>query len=184
MKLIARYLVLVLVLLAAVPAYAKEWTIDYKNSKLTFTGTQTGQPFTGAFSAYVAKIDFDPKKPEEGKIEVQIDMRTAKTGDAQRDDALPQPEWFDSKNIQYAEFASSAIKGVSDRMFDMTGYLKIKHTTKEVRIPFSLEKVNDGLRAKGQLTINRGDFGVGTGEWASDKFVGQPVTIALDIMAY
>ncbi len=177
-------LALLMLLAFAGQAEAKLWTIDYKNSILGFSGTQTGQPFTGTFKNFVAKIDFDPRKPESGKIEVQIDMRTAVTGDAQRDSSLPSPEWFDSKNIQYAEFISTEIKGISERAFEMRGMLKMKMTTKEVVIPFTLDKLNDGMRATGQLVVDRSDYQIGTGEWASDQWVGKPVTIRIDLMAY
>lgn len=177
-------LAMLMLLVCAGQADAKLWTIDYKNSTLGFSGTQTGQAFNGTFKNFVAQVDFDPRKPEAGKIEVQIDMRTATTGDVQRDSSLPSPEWFDSKNIQYAEFTSTEIKGISERAFEMRGMLKMKMTTKEVVIPFTLDKLNDGMHAVGQLVVDRSDYQIGTGEWASDQWVGKPVTIRIDLMAY
>ncbi len=165
-------------------AQAKIWTVDYKQSKLIFTGTQSGKPFTGNFKNFVARIDFDHTKPEQGKIEVQIDMRSAFTGDTQKDTSLPNVEWFDSKNITNAEFVSTEISETGDHTYLMKGLLKLKMTTKEISVPFTLARVRDGTHVLGEFTLSRKDFDVGTGEWASDEWVGYPVKVNIDLMAY
>lgn len=158
--------------------------VDYSKSSLTFTGKMSGKEFTGHFTGYIAKVDFDLRKPENSKIEVQIDMRTAKTGDMEKDAALPNPEWFDSKNIPSAQFLSTEIKKVNDGDFLASGLFKLKLSTNTISIPFHLAREDDAYRATGQFTINRKDYGVGTGEWDSEQYVAYPVTVSFSLLAH
>ena len=55
--------VAMLLALSAGVAQAKVWKIDYVASRLSFSGTQTGNPFTGSFGAYEAKVISIPRCP-------------------------------------------------------------------------------------------------------------------------
>ena len=62
--------------------------------------------------------------------------------------------------------------------------------TKDVLLPFTLAIGDDPgtpgrllATAKGELTISRLAYGVGQGEWASTKTVGDQVVIAFEIRA-
>ncbi len=68
---------------------------------------QVGAPFTGRFERFQAKIDFDPAKPEAGHADVLIDLASARTGDVQRDEALPQKDWFAVKGANQARFEAA-----------------------------------------------------------------------------
>ena len=81
---------------APLAAQAADWTVDPAKSRIGFSGTQVGAPFKGRFTRYDARIDFDPAKPEAGKAVVLIDLTSAETGDKQRDEALPQADWFNT----------------------------------------------------------------------------------------
>lgn len=186
-----KYLLLALsFVLFANMAEAKVWKINYPASKLSFTGTQTKAPFTGTFGAYEAMIDMDPALPAQAKIDVTIDMASAKTGDAQRDQALPGADWFDVKTFPKATFHVTKLtetKGPdatqTARHFTAEAELTIKGVKKTVQLPFTLEPYMQGMRAKGEVTVDRTQYNVGMGEWASDVYVGKPVTISLDIVA-
>ncbi len=84
-----------LVLVSTDPARAANWVVDAAHSRLGFSGVQVGAPFKGEFRKYDAKISFDPEHPESAHLVVNIDMASVRTGDAQRDEALPQADWFD-----------------------------------------------------------------------------------------
>jgi polyisoprenoid-binding protein YceI len=66
-----------------------------------FSGVQVGIPFSGRFEA---KLEFDTAEPEAGHATVLIDLGRARTGDVQRDEALPQKDWFDVKGASQARF--------------------------------------------------------------------------------
>ncbi|WP_297371323.1 YceI family protein, partial [Acidocella sp.] len=87
-------LLLPALLLAASPAAAASWSMAPAQSTLSFTGTETGAAFTGSFSSWQAAISYDPAHPQAAKVQITIDLASAKTGDPQRDEALPGSDWF------------------------------------------------------------------------------------------
>ena len=55
--------------------------------------------------------------------------------------------------------------------------------TQQVSLPFTLTIDGNRAHAVGELVINRIDFGVGQGQWASDNPVSYDVAITVDIVA-
>lgn len=164
-------------------ASALVWDIHYPSSKLSFEGEMTGTPFTGNFSVWQATVQFDPKKPDDTRVEVNIDVRTAKTGDKDKDEALPGKDWFNSNSIPFAQFVGSKVRKLSDKKFELTGLLTMKDITHEVTLPFSMEDERDAQRIKGEVVINRQDYGIGTGQWANEAYVKNAVKIKIDLLA-
>jgi len=74
------------------PATAADWLIDAGHSRLGFTGSQGGSPFSGAFARWHGDISFDPPHPEAGHASITIETASAATGDSDKDQLLPQPE--------------------------------------------------------------------------------------------
>ena len=168
---------------AAFPSHAFVWDIYYPSSKLIFEGNATGTPFTGTFSVFQAAVDFDPKKPDNARIEVNIDVRSAKTGDKEKDDYLSAKEWFDSGAIPFAQLIGTKVRKLSDKKFELTGLLTIKEVTQEIVLPFSMEDERDAQRIKGQVTINRLNYHIGSGSYANEAYVKKEVTIKIDLLA-
>ncbi|MBY0428969.1 MAG: YceI family protein [Alphaproteobacteria bacterium] len=164
-------------------SHAAQWDIYYPSSKLTFEGNATGAPFTGTFSVFQAAVDFDPKKPDNTHVEVNIDVRSAKTGEKDKDEALPGKDWFNANAIPFAQLIGTKVRKLSDKKFELTGLLTIKDITHEIVLPFSMEDERDAQRIKGQVTINRLDYGIGSGSFANENYVKKDVTIKIDLLA-
>ena len=60
-------------------------------STLGFSGKFQGQQFDGTFGKFDAAISYDPANLATSKFDVTVDTSTAKTGDNDRDGALPGP---------------------------------------------------------------------------------------------
>lgn len=179
-----RHLCLAAVLsVAALPASAAEWAVDPAKSTLTFSGIQVGAPFTGRFERFEAKIAFDPATPEAGHAVVLIDLASARTGDVQRDEALPQKDWFDVKSANQARFEATrfADKGHGD--YEAIGTLTIRGTSRPLALPFHLTLAEGRARATGHVGLVRTEFGVGQGPWASGQWVGLDVGVDIDLVA-
>jgi len=180
---IVSYLFLIIGLTTSLPAAAKPWAIDYTQSHLGFTGQQSGASFTGGFKHFEATIDFDPAKPESGKITADIDITSITAGDAERDAYLPQSNWFDTKKFPKAAFASTAIRAAAPNCFEASGTLTIKGLAKPVTLPFCLTSEGEHSRATGKLTLQRNDYQIGLGQWSSTDLVAKDVTVTVDIVA-
>lgn len=166
---------------AALPEGA--WRVDYAESRLGFTATQTGKSFDGVFEKYDAEIVFDPSDLSTASIDVAVDMTSATTGDKQRDAALPGSDWFKAKDFPSARFQSSNVEEAGQGAYVAHGSLTIRDATKNVDLPFTLAIDGDKAKANGELMLLRTDYGVGQGEFATDEWVGLEVKVTVEIVA-
>lgn len=182
-----RYLALpvALMLLITSPAQAaKEWIIDYSKSSLGFAGMQSGKEFTGKFDSFNARVEFDPAQPDPSRIEVTINMQSARTGDPQKDGALPGEDWFDSKVHKQASFFGVRVRSKVPQFYVVEGKLTLKDVTRDVVLPFSIVPEGNEYRIQGETTINRLDYNIGEGEWVDNDLVGKEVKIKIDLLAH
>jgi polyisoprenoid-binding protein YceI len=168
---------------AASPAQAANWTVDPAKSHLNFSGVQTGAPFQGRFDKWTAEIMFDPAHPEAAYVKVTIDLASARTGDTQRDTALPQPDWFDVKDFPQATFEATGFVAHGGDAFETPGKLTIRDMSKVIVLPFTLAVTGNSANAKGHITLMRTNFGVGQGEWSSNEWVAFEVGVDFDLVA-
>lgn len=167
----------------AADAHARDWRMNPQKSQIAFEGELAGEKFLGKFRRFDADIRFDPAQPDKAAIVVTIDMASAKIGDAQKDAALPRGEWFDVKSHATARWASAGVREISAGRYAAPGVLALKGVSKPVPITFTL-KIEDGkARAVGEALVNRSEFGVGSGSFATDEWVAFPVRVMFEIEA-
>ena len=107
-------------------AHAASWTIDKAKSTLGFTASQSGTPFTGRFKTWDATIDFDPANPGAAHIVATIDVASATTGDAQKDEAMPQEDWFAADKFAKATFEATGFTAKGGDAYETTGKLTLR----------------------------------------------------------
>jgi polyisoprenoid-binding protein YceI len=178
-----RSILLVALSLLGPPALAADWTVDLPKSHLGFSGVQNGAPFQGSFGKWTAEIAFDPAHPEAGHAKVTIDLASARTGDTQRDGALPQAEWFDVKAFPQASFEATGFVAKGGDAYEAPGKLTIRGIGKDVVLPFTLAVTGDKAAAKGHLSLVRTGFGIGQGVWATGEWVALDVGVDVDLVA-
>jgi len=164
-------------------AAAGTWIVDKATSWVGFTGTQTGKEFRGRFLAYDAAIELDPNNLAAAKIEVEIDMTSAKTGDKQRDDALPGKDWFAAAAFPKAHFRSRDVFATGSGTYEARGSLTIREVTRDLALPFRLSIDGNRASADGMVVLVRTDYGVGQGEFATGEWVGLDVKVSFHIEA-
>ena len=176
-------MVCVFCLLWSMHINAHEWTVKHDNTHLEFSGLQNGKPFRGYFERFTADIVFDPNNVQESHVEVVIDMKSAKTGDQLRDSALQQDTWLYTAKYPYAYFVSEVFRRLSHDHYETMAVLTIRGQSQTVFLPFDLSITGDHARMSGMLTINRTDFGIGQGFWASGEIVSLPIRITVHLDA-
>jgi len=82
-------------------------------------------------------------------------LASARTGDTQRDTALPQADWFDVKHFPQATFEAAGFTPKGDGAYEAAGKLTIRGVTKDAVLPFTLAITGDGATAKGHLGLVR-----------------------------
>ncbi|WP_297297460.1 YceI family protein [uncultured Methylovirgula sp.] len=182
-KIFAAMFVATLAMARASAADAPNWTVDLAKSKLGFSGTQTGEPFTGSFTRYDARIAFDPAHLEASHLTVTVDLASATTGDTQRDTALPGDDWFDIAHFPQASFVSDTVRKKPDGTYQATGRLTLRGITHPLTLPFTLDIKGGSAHAKGHAALIRTAFGIGQGQWATGDYVALEVGVDIDLVA-
>jgi polyisoprenoid-binding protein YceI len=170
----------------AAPAFAApapRWSVDTAASRVGFIGSMNGQAFNGAFRRWDSRIAFDPKNLVGSSVVVVIDMASAVTGDASRDEALPTADWFSTALFPRATFTASSFKNLGGDRYQAFGYLTIRGIRRPVVLPFHLVIANGAAKMHGAITIDRRLFGVGQAQWATGDAVATAVQVNIAINA-
>ena len=146
-------------------------------SELNFTRRQMGVPVDGKFKRFDASLNFDPRKPEVGRIGLTIDLASVSLGGPEVEAELAKAAWFDSKKQAQASFQSSAIKAVGAGRFDVSGRLTIKGQTRDIVVPITLAQAGAVSTASGSFVIKRLEFKIGEGEWSDISVVANEVQV-------
>lgn len=166
---------------------AGNWTVNKSASTVGFVGTQKGSEFSGQFTDYAASITFDPENLESANVIVIVNMASAKSGDAERDGALPGAEWFAVGLYPSAKFESSDITKIANEpngaRYMAKGQLTIKDTTLPVQLPFSLSITGNTATMSGNLELDRTAYQVGTGTWSKGEWVEKKVKVNVQVKA-
>jgi polyisoprenoid-binding protein YceI len=176
-----RYLLVLVLVCGSVALAATKWTVQPKESKLTFVGNQAGAEFQGAFDRFTADIKFDPQDLAGSRFDVKIDMTSVNTRDSERDDTIKSDDLFAVKQYPSAHYVADhfAAKGTS---YTATGKLTIRNVTRDVPIAFTFEKKDGSAWLKGSAQIKRLDFGVGQGDWKDTEQVGNDVKVNFTLL--
>jgi polyisoprenoid-binding protein YceI len=167
---------------ALAPA-APIWTVDKAASRLTFRGAAAGQTFDGVFKKWDAQIAFDAKNLRASHAAVTVDLASVVTGDPTRDQMLPTPDWFSIARFPKATFVTTAITQTGPDRFQAVGELKIRGVGRRVVMPFTLTIARDVATMAGTAVVDRTQFGVGQGQFASTDTVAAPVSVSVRLTA-
>jgi polyisoprenoid-binding protein YceI len=166
-----------LLLAAASHATAADWRMDVVGSRLEFAATFEKAPAPGVFKEFDTRLAFDPDKPAGGKLDVTIKTASADMANADINKAIAGPEWFDFGRYPQATFRASEIRRVAAGRYLAKGILTLKGAQRPVEVPFTWNAAADSAAMEGELTVQRRDFDIGTGEWAAASVIGPDVKI-------
>ena len=164
-------------------APAPAWTVDKGASKVAFSSSFDGGPFTGSFRRWDAAIRFDPANLAGSSAVVTFDMTSAVTGDASRDGALPQDDWFAAGKFPRATFTAKSFKALGGARYQAVGDLTIRGVTRPLVLPFTLVITGGVAKMTASVALNRLAFGVGQGEWKATEVVPGAVTVNISLTA-
>lgn len=166
---------------------SEAWEVDYSKSTLKITGLQYGSFFEGSFGKFDAEIVFDPEKLEASSVIVTIDTGSFSTGNDDRDQQARSAEWFDTAQFPQAVFTAKSFErtGVNDYMAH--GTLKMHGIEQPIDMRFTLYlsrlKDNQDGEMSAEFGLKRSDFGIGSGEWADTKIIGDAVHVSVYVKA-
>lgn len=169
---------------AAVPpaaqTEARAWRMDPAGSRLTFTPRLAGGEFEGRFERFEATVHFDPADLAHSRLQVTVDLLSARTGDTDRDSALQGADFFATAQWPKAHFATSAIRALGGNRYEARGKLTLRDVTQDVSLPFRFDvdaPQGSSAQLSGATTVLRLPFGVGQGDWRSTEWLDDRVRV-------
>ena len=155
--------------------------VDNGNGNILFTATQSDVSVDGEFRKFTADVDFNPAKPDAGKVALAIDMASVTTGSSDADDLLKEPDFFDVKHFPRATFTSRTISPSGTARFQVRGDFSLKGRSAELIMQFTARPEAGGLRIEGSFPISRSAYRVGEGQWADTGTLADQVQIRFSL---
>ena len=158
-----------------------QWTVDHTKSSLVIEVTQNKAPVTGQFKEWQAKIDFDPTRLDEARVEARISLASLDLGGTSQQ--AISAGFLNAAEHPIATFASDRFVKTGESAYEAQGELDLSGVKKPFVLPFTLT-IEDGKATMGaQAILKRLDFGVGQKGFANEDTVGFEVKILISIEA-
>lgn len=166
--------------LVSAPAVAADY-VQGPGSTLTFASHYQGEVFSGRFARFTTTLRFDPRRPADARLDVQIPLASAGTANQDRDETLQGPDFFDSSRFPQARYVASGFRHLGGNEYAADGTLSLRGISKPVTLTFSW---TPGARPvlSGKASVKRLDFGVGGGDWADFELIPETVAISTKVM--
>ncbi|MAE84148.1 MAG: hypothetical protein CMB80_15500 [Flammeovirgaceae bacterium] len=182
---------IVLAILAQISsAQTNKWGYDDTHAKVGFAISHFGISETeGKFTKFDGMVLANKADFSDAEIEITIDVNSINTEEAQRDEHLKSPDFFDVAKYPTITFKSTSWKSAGKNKYKLKGDLTMHGVTKEVTLdatykgtvidPYGNTKA--GFKLSGIL--DRTDFGL---EWngvlaAGGVLVGNEVDLDINI---
>ncbi|WJS85514.1 cytochrome b/b6 domain-containing protein [Paracoccus sp. TOH] len=155
-----------------------DWVVE--QGKLEIEVTQAGNAVTGQFGQWQADIAYNPET-QTGRVTVDVDIASLTLGAVS--DAAKGPDFLNAAAHPAARFEAEILPPPAEGQPHVAqGRLAIAGQTVEADLPFALTLQGDVAQAKGQMRVDRRDFGIGAG-YADESTVGFGVEIGFELTA-
>lgn len=189
------FIILVLIMFyqqkSAYDIEVKKFTIDPGHTFVTFEVKRFDMlDVVSTFRDVTGTITMYPDNLSETKTDIIIKTSSLESGNQQRDNAVKSPNFLHTAEFPVITFISKSLKP-SGNNWIAEGKLTIRGVTKNVLLPVAItgpRKDPTGLIAvaiKGELTINRLDYGVSFDRKlpGGESFIGNDVKIEINALA-
>lgn len=173
-------------------AEAEKWEIDKAHSNVYFDVRHTYATVRGQFDEFSGSLYFDPGNLAASRVAFDIRTKSINTRIPQRDNHLRSEEFFAANEYPSMTFQSTGVKHKEGNQYTLEGNLTIKGKTKKVALPLTYFGTRENPLKKGQMvagfetrfSIDRLDYGVGTGKYFDMGVIGNRVDIliALEVL--
>lgn len=168
---------------------ATMWKVDKAHTSVNFSVNHFFSAVTGKFTSFEGNINFDPANLQGSSVNFTIPVKSVNTDDSKRDKHLQSADFFDAKSYPNITFVLTRFEKKSDKDYVAYGKLTIRNVSKDIALPFKITGEMEHPMMKGTIIlglastikINRNDYGVGTGSWATTMVVGDNVDININM---
>jgi polyisoprenoid-binding protein YceI len=170
---------------------AGTYTIDPTHTSVEFIGRHLMiTKVRGRLPDVSGTITIDDE-PTRSHVEVEIQVATLDTGDAQRDDSLRSVDFFDVEHYPTITFRSTQVEPGTSETWMVTGDLTVRGVTRPVTLEVDFDGANaspfgdERIAFSATTDVNREDWGL---TWnvaleTGGVLVGKKVRIELNVQA-
>ena len=160
---------------ASLPVCAEEcYTTEGAGGSVSYEVKQAGSPFRGKFHRFGGEVCLTAERVT--RMEVWLDPASVDSGLPEIDAALKDKDFFAVNQYPRIVYTSQSVDARGNAQL-AHGMLQMKGKRNDLDVPFSLQRASGRLVATGTLTLNRLDYGVGTGEWSNTKWLSGEVRV-------
>lgn len=164
-----------LLAVVALPAAGEEcYAVQSAAGRVSFELKQAGSSFRGVFRRFGGEFCITQGKVE--RIDVWLEPASVDTGLPEIDAALKEREFFSVGEHPRVTFAGRSVEARGDAQL-ARGTLQIKGKRREVDVAFRLRETGGEPVVSGSLTLDRIEYGIGTGEWSDTRWLGAEVRV-------
>ena len=116
---------LLALLLAATGASAADYRAE-AGSTLGFSASYQDEAFEGGFGKFTPAIRFDPADLAASRFDVRIDLSSAGTENADRDELLLGPDFFDASARPEARYVATRFRALGGNRYAADGQLSLR----------------------------------------------------------
>lgn len=154
---------------SALPTQAAEYKVDVEGAHafVQFKIKHLGYSWLlGEFNTFDGNFTYDSKKPNQAKINIEIDTKSLDSNHAERDKHLKGNDFLNVDKFPKANFKSKEIKFSDETNAIVTGDLTLKGVTKTISFPIS--KIGEGqdpwggyrVGFSGNTSLKLTDYGI------------------------
>jgi polyisoprenoid-binding protein YceI len=156
-------------------AYSDCRAVDPARAQVSFELEQAGAPFRGSFKRFGGAVCLADSRVT--RIDVWLDPASVDAGLPEIDAALKGDDFFAVARFPRATYSSESISSRAGEQV-ARGTLTMKGHGAPLDAPFRLQHEGRDVVLSGTLTLNRLDFGIGTGDWSNTKWLGAEVRVS------
>ena len=174
-------LVLCWLLAAVQSAQAGPWHSLAGSSRLEFVATWEGEPLEGRFRSFEVELEPGDAEAVIGGLRVRVDVTSLATAMPDVDEALREPDWFFFERYPEAVYSAREVRSLGGGRYQAEGTLTLKGVTQPLAVPFIWTRDETRGRLQGEVSLDRGAFRIGEGEWAAGDPIGLEVQVRFDL---
>ena len=169
----------------------ENWVIDKAHSNVYFDVRHIYAIVRGQFDDFSGMLQFNPDNLALSSVIIEVSTKSINTRIAKRDNHLRSEEFFAVNEYPSMKFQSTRVQHKEGNQYTLEGNLTIKGTTKKVVLPFTYFGTRENPLKKGQtvagfearFSIDRLDYGVGTGKFYDMGVIGNRVDVLIALEA-
>jgi polyisoprenoid-binding protein YceI len=165
-------LALIYILTTSYSLAAETLELVSDESKIGFVGKKSDGKHEGGFEKFTSKAVADFEKPEQGKLEIEIDATSLWSDDEKLTNHLKSPDFFNVRTHAKISFKSTGISvGNEEGTGTIKGELTLLGKTIEIDVPCKAIVTDEAIELDANFVIDRTKWGMVYGEGKIDNEV-------------